>query len=318
MDADSPPPDRLKRPWLRGIAAVGVLFLFGTLMLLSVVFQPANSGASQYEIKELIKRMGGASWEREPTEFIRRIKRTVNDARFKRVRRVLDRIFPPVLDHVRLEKGRISTNFLSLICQVPTIRILDIPGPRLSADHWQIIAATTNIEAFHVNGPAVHLSSIPLLSGMPHLRHLSLESNLVTDKHLAVIRFLTNLTELSLNGSGVSGPGLTHLRGLRHLVHLDLSYSPITDDYLSNLAGLTTLESLSLGEKISDAGIPYILPLKNLQSVGFMNSEVDNPGLDVVLKAFPKLNHLNLSHVAALMSQLNLKAYPHVTLEAAF
>jgi hypothetical protein len=307
-----------KHSWLRGVGAIFALFVFATLVLLSVIFHPGNRRPDQQEAKDLIRKYGGLSGEKESSEFVRLLKQKVKNARFKRVYRFLDRVFPLVLDHVRLERGAISTQDLAKICAIPTIRSLDIPGPKLTAVHWRIITSATNIEGFHVNGPAVHIPSIPQLSALPRLRHLSLENELVTDDDLSVISSLTNLMEISLSGSGVAGPGLTNLRGLRRLAHLDISDTPVTDDYLSNLSGLTTLESLSLGAPITDAGIPNILPLKNLKEIGFMNSMVDNPGINIVLKSFPKLKKLTISHIEALMSGIDIEAYPHVTLDAAF
>lgn len=318
MDETATRPAPTSRPRLRRLLAVSLLGGFGALVACAVIYSSGNAGISQAAAKAAIKRLNGRSWEKEPTQFIRELKRKLNDWRFKRTQNFLDGIFPTVLDHVRLEHGPIPTNDLAIICAVDTIRFLDIPGTLLSSDHWRIITTARNIEGFHVNGPAVHVASIPRLTNLTRLRHLSLESETVADEHLTVLRSLPSLTELSLNRARIKGTGLTNLHGLTQLTHIDIAHTPVTDDYLSNLSGLTRLDSLYVGEHITDAGIPHLLPLTNINTLGFMNSKVDNPGVDVVLKAFPKLKHLTLFYVEAYMDKINIDAYPHVTLEAAF
>ncbi|MGB0579746.1 MAG: hypothetical protein ACPGVU_08610 [Limisphaerales bacterium] len=296
---------------------VGLAFVLLLLITATVVYE-ANHLGTQTQANVTIARLNGWSSKQDPTEFIRRIKRTANDWRFQRVHGFLDHIFPQVIDVVRLEHGPISTNELAIICNCGTLRNLDVPGPELTADHWRIITGTKTIESLHVNGPAVHIPSLPLLTNLTNLRHLSLNHEGITDVDLNFLRQLQGLTEVSLEGTSIAGSSLANFHRHKDLAHLDIFGTQVTDPYLTNLMHLTRIESLVLGEHITDTGITNILPLTNITHFGLLNSNVDSNGLIAVLKGYPKLKNLNLFHVTAFIGTINWKACPHVELEAAY
>jgi len=302
-----------RRAWLIAFA-LGFLALAITTAI-RTQHAPASSAR---EVVEVAKNLNGKVWKREPSSAVATVKKQTRDHGMPRSEAVLEKYFPKVLDHVRIENGELTTNDLQIICSHPPLRTLDINGVELTASHYDILATAHQLEALYLGSRAVHVPSVGKLSALKGLKDLDMDHSGLNDESLRFIGGMKRLHFLSLMHTSIEGPILTEVRKLPQLQHLDISHTKISDTYLTNLSDMHSLKELNLGERITDAGVPHFVGLTNLRSLGLLNSMVDNPGLNRLLKGLPNLTNLHLFHVEAFIGEVDWKAYPNVTLQAAY
>jgi hypothetical protein len=150
-------------------------------------------------------------------------------------------------------------------------------------------------------------------TGIEHLTRLSKLRSLkagalgLTDAACISIGKLIHLEELALDGNEITGAGLKSLTSLKHLRRLVLNFNNISEDDLVVLKEFSELEELHLstlgtagdkmlehcsklpklqllhlpyeGGNITDAGIQYLVNLKQLRNLKLANSRVTNNGL---------------------------------------
>jgi Leucine-rich repeat (LRR) protein len=227
-------------------------------------------------------------------------------------------LFPQVICHVNFESPILPVELLSKTCQVTTLLNLTIICAPLTTEHLEAISNARNLRSLSLGGPAATPQAFRQIAKLRNLDWLDIDNGTITAADLRSLEDMPQLQTLSLSGNDLRGPGLAHLRKLDRLTFLSLSETLITDEHLKNISHLTHLEILHLGEHITDAGTTHIVGLTNLVMLGLHESHIDNPGLDLLLRSYPKLQRLTLFHVEARMDRLNLKSYPNVTLDAAF
>lgn len=296
--------------------ALAVAFL--ALAITTAIRTKHTAASSEQAVVDVAKNLNGRVWKRESNKAVATVKKQARDHGLTRTEAVLRKYFPKVLDYVRIESGELTTNDLQIICTHPPLRNLDINGVELTAAHYDILATAHQLEALYLNSRAVHVPSVGKLSTLKGLRDLDMDHPGLNDVNLRFIGGLKQLRFLSLMHTSIEGPILAEIRKLPRLEHLDISYTQVPDTYLTNLSTMHSLKELNLGEKITDAGVPHFVGLTNLQSLGLLNSMVDNPGLNRLLTGLPNLTNLHLFHVEAFIGKVNWKAYPNVNLQAAF
>lgn len=274
--------------------------------------------SSESEVLQVTQAAKGRVIRREANQTIAAIKKQARDHGFTKTEAVLKKYFPKVVDYVRIVQGELSTNDLRIICSHPPLRALDINGTKLSAAHYDIIARAQQLEKLYLSGAAVHVPSVGKLASLTGLKELDLDHTQLSDQDLEFVSKLQRLEFLSLTQTSIKGSVLREVRTLPRLNYLDISYTKVTDSYLTNLSRMPTLTDLYLGEHITDKGVPHFVGLTNLRTLGLMNSHVDNPGLNRILKGLPNLTNLNLFYVEAFIGKVDWKAYPNVVLQAAY
>jgi len=121
------------------------------------------------------------------------------------------------------------------------------------------------------------------LTALPALRKATLwEIDGLDDLALAHIGKVTTLRELELGDAAITSAGLKHLRGLRELTFLGLGWTKdVTDAGLPELAALPNLEVLVLsGTKVTDNGLAQLAKMPKLKEVRLAAmSQVTDAGL---------------------------------------
>ncbi len=103
------------------------------------------------------------------------------------------------------------------------------------------------------------------------------------------------LLQLTMNGQGVTDDSLRHLERLTDLWRLYLKGSPLTDAGLPRLQGMQELQELSLsGSRVTDDGLRHLTPLRKLWGLYLDNTSVTDAGLES-LRAVTQLKILHLS-----------------------
>ncbi len=88
--------------------------------------------------------------------------------------------------------------------------------------------------------------------------------------------------------------GIDHDRADKPIVWLSFpARSDLTDDDLKLVAGMTELQKLDLSERITDAGIARLKPLRKLEVLHLEETQVTDEGLGV-LESFDRLESLTL------------------------
>jgi hypothetical protein len=101
-------------------------------------------------------------------------------------------------------------------------------------------------------------------------------------RELAKLRQFTNLTSANFCGSGLDDRGLHVVAGVTTIAHLNLQDTCITNQGLRVLAHLPRLTSLRLKEnaQISNACLPYLLTLTQLEDLQIHETAINQDGLD--------------------------------------
>ncbi len=134
------------------------------------------------------------------------------------------------------------------------------------------------------------------LAGLSSLRQLALTECSVGDGGLAHLKNLTSLSKLTLSRNAFSDAGVAHLGELRNLKTLILfGNRGITDAGLPHVARLAQLDHLDLnGTRITNDGLAQIRGLSSLTTLNLMSTAVSDTGLNHVA-ALKKLKMLFLS-----------------------
>ncbi|MFT4689777.1 MAG: Leucine-rich repeat (LRR) protein [Limisphaerales bacterium] len=306
----------LRRSRSRWTIAIALSLLFASLAIFTI--RSSSQQISQAELVSQLKEAGARPFLCERFDFVAGWKTALGKRGHLRSLRLLIRLFPQVICHVNFESPILPVELLSKTCQVTTLLNLTIICAPLTTEHLEAISNARNLRSLSLGGPAATPQAFRQIAKLRNLDWLDIENGTITDADLRSLEDMPQLQTLSLSGNDLRGPGLAHLRKLDRLTFLSLSETLITDEHLKNISHLTHLEILHLGEHITDAGTTHIVGLTNLVMLGLHESHIDNPGLDLLLRSYPKLQRLTLFHVEARMDRLNLKSYPNVTLDAAF
>jgi len=152
----------------------------------------------------------------------------------------------PLLGHLNVSSCPVTDVGLARICQLHTLKHLDISECRDISD----------------NG----LVSLPLL---PNLLHLACSGCSVSDQGLLHISKMRSLTSLNVSCcKGVTDQGLDHVSALTSLLALDMAVCrKVTDGGLVFVSRLTNLQYLNISciKGFSNAGLEHIRNLKSLK-----------------------------------------------------
>lgn len=155
-----------------------------------------------------------------------------------------------------------------------------------------------SVEEVNLKGEAfVDTEWLAYLGAYRHLRHVNLaDCKAVNNSAIWNLAGITTLEELDLSRcSRVTNAGLEHLLSLPNLKILSISETGIKADGMARLSVLTSLTSLDLGGlPVTDLVVSSLQALTQLHQLDMWGSKISNEGA-ILLKAFPKLNCLNLA-----------------------
>lgn len=127
------------------------------------------------------------------------------------------------------------------------------------------------------------------LENLPRLEILITSGRDINDDTLAAIGQLSNLVFLEIEYSRITDEGMRHLRSLGNLEVVQLDSNDISDNGVEHVAGLHMLQKLTLNgcTKISDASIPVLSNLRNLNALELRGTSVTKEGIAELQQALP-------------------------------
>jgi internalin A len=135
------------------------------------------------------------------------------------------------------------------------------------------------------------IADLSFLPPLPALISLDLDGAPVDSPQLAFLSKASNLEILGLSLTNVDDTGLTKLEGFkRTLKRLRLSGTKITDAGIPSLLILENLEILDLADtKVTDATLDRITGFKNLKTFDVKGATITDVGLDRLRQTLPEL-----------------------------
>lgn len=154
---------------------------------------------------------------------------------------------------------------------------------------------------------------MPVFAKFPRLKQLSLNAIPVSEAELGHLRGMRNLYTLTLP-KNMSDAGLMNVASLPRLAQLDLRFTSVTNEGLDALKDLKTLSMLTLpattsddavvklagfhlrlsslnvfGAGYTDACIPSLISMQNLNQVGLWKTAITEEGFQQLQQARPSL-----------------------------
>ncbi|XP_057860227.2 uncharacterized protein LOC131068958 isoform X2 [Cryptomeria japonica] len=194
---------------------------------------------------------------------------------WRRQRRTLERMphhLAGPLFHCLLKQRLLTPSLLEAFQQ--SIEEVNLKGETLVDAEWMAyLGAYRHLRVANLaDCKAMNDSGLWHLAGMTTLEELDLSRcSKITDAGVEHLLSLLSLKKLSISETGIKASGAARLSILTSLTSLDMGGLPVTDSVVSSLQVLTLLQQLDMwGSQISNRGV-------------------------ALLKAFPKLNFLNLA-----------------------
>jgi outer membrane protein assembly factor BamB len=207
--------------------------------------------------------------------------------------------------------GDITDAGLARLQPLARLRVLVLAGTGITSAGLRKLTANKGLAALDLEVcDGVTDAACEALGEMRQLRALVLkktgfEPHPISDAGLRHLSGLRQIEALDLYGNKVTDAGLVHLQGFSRLRELRLSLLPITDSGLARLKPLAALERLDLlhaegfaGPTITDAGLPFLAPLRNLRALNLTGARVTDVGLES-LRGLKRLSLLELVHTGA-------------------
>uniref|UniRef100_A0A3P9NHB4 Si:ch73-173p19.1 n=1 Tax=Poecilia reticulata TaxID=8081 RepID=A0A3P9NHB4_POERE len=203
---------------------------------------------------------------------------------------------PSCLSQLSLNQTEVTEATLAALptC-VPQLRLLSIKQTKVK--DISALAGMSSLQTLNLNGTGVTEESLESISTHPTLSSLSLGGISVKDGNHALKIISLKLTHLTLPGRHtVTDGGLAFLCRLTLLSELDLKdYTQVTDQGVSQLAAMT-LKKLSLSNtQVTDAGLPSLRGLQELQELCLDRTAVTSRGVAELITCLPQLQVLGLA-----------------------
>lgn len=142
----------------------------------------------------------------------------------------------PNLTSLRLRHSTISASAFRDICQVRSLRYLDLNGATVDWNEAHLLANLENLEALNLRESNVSDEDLVPLAALPGLKSLDLGQTNITDKGIANLANCRALENLRIDGTQITDDSMRHLTGLPMLESLNLSDTGVTSLSLDILA----------------------------------------------------------------------------------
>lgn len=173
------------------------------------------------------------------------------------------------------------------------LRILDLD--KINISDMSFIENFVSLE--YLTPPdRINDAGIAKVTKLPNLKGLYLRDNRVTNEGLSNLVESASLEELALGGERIGNAGLVHLAKLPNLRYLLLQGKNFTDSGIAHLKNVPSLRILNVSrlKQLTDAALPYVAEIPNLEAVSFYWSQnITDEGV-VHLKKMRSLKKLNI------------------------
>ena len=195
----------------------------------------------------------------------------------------------------------ITDDDLAALSKLPQLTALDVSTcDGVTDSSCAMLAVMTRLRGLSLRKTGfekqrVGNAGLQQLTALSRLEVLDIEGNAVTDDGLKLLAQFPELRELSLNILPLTDQGLTHLPAIPKLQSLSVRYSEgfagviVTNAGVRSLGQLTQLTSLNLtgAKRITDACLPDLMRLSQLQQLNLSASGLTSDGIDRIRKASP-------------------------------
>uniref|UniRef100_A0A3B4AJ77 UBX domain-containing protein n=1 Tax=Periophthalmus magnuspinnatus TaxID=409849 RepID=A0A3B4AJ77_9GOBI len=203
---------------------------------------------------------------------------------------------PSCLSQLSLNQTTVTEVTLEALTSfVPQLRVLSIKQTKVS--QVTALSQMCNLQTLSLDGTGVTETSLEHLRNHPSLSSLSLTGIHAVDGNHTLQIISLKLTHLTLPGRHcVTDSGMSALSRLTLLCELDLTdYTHVTDQGVRHLCTLT-LRKLSLSNtQVSDAGLPFLQGLQELQDLCLDRTTVTSQGVADLIVHLPLLQVLGLA-----------------------
>ena len=172
-----------------------------------------------------------------------------------------------------------SKTTLSLLAALAAFPMPSIATAKEDADFKKIVEDAGGKVEFDANGNPI---SLDMYDGNNPLKGRGGKNLLVSDAWLKNLEGRTTITQLSLSNCGVTDAGMKSVGTLVGLENLNLTLTAVTDAGFEHFGELENLRTLGLASsKCTGTGFKY-LKIKNLESVNFHYTPLDDKGLEAI------------------------------------
>ena len=193
----------------------------------------------------------------------------------------------------RVECHGTSDHVLVHLPVLSETKVLLIHGSQATDRAMQYVAQLHSLEKLYMWDAYVSDAGMANLTNLRDLRLIHASNSRITDRSLGYLSQLGQLEGMSLQGNSFTDNGLKHLKKMRQLKRLLLGSGDsrgITDAGMPYLAGLVNLELLGLQQtSIGDAGLHELENLKNLKELFAHGTDVSAEAAETLEKVIPGL-----------------------------
>jgi hypothetical protein len=201
------------------------------------------------------------------------------------------------LESLTFSRTDLTDEGLRHLADLVRLKELSIGGARITSTGLASLAAMSQLEYLYIETARdLDLAAFACIACVPTLRRLLLHGGSFCDADLQPLAALVNLEELLLSENDeIRGTFCKQLIGLPRLRRLLLGEigGQVTDGGLASIAALSGLVQLNLEGPFTNAGLEYLIELKDLTTLEIRSEHVTAEGIAVVAE-FPKLESLHL------------------------
>jgi internalin A len=202
----------------------------------------------------------------------------------------------PQLSDLNLEQTEISSDGLSSIAAIKSLRSLNLGHTLLGDNALASLTPLVNLRTLHLSSTLVQGPGLSAISGLTNLRELNLDGAPLGNEGMEHVAKIYGLETLSLRYTNLTDPAMDQIGKLKNLRRLDLSSVDVTEKGLMSLVGMNNLVDLDLSfARFAEPGLQVLLALPQLRRLGLEQTSISDKGM-VWVAALPHLEALNLNY----------------------
>ena len=185
----------------------------------------------------------------------------------------------------------ISDKGLVKLQKLSQLKFLSLMDTHFQGNGFQYLKNCKQLQTLLLSGSGVSDDVLAYVAQLPTLRRLILWYTEVADPGIAYLRKHPSLMAIDLSGADyLTNRGIEYLTEIPHLQYLRFSSSSLLDDGCANsFAKMKNLKSLYLeGVRISDAAVPQLKKMTNLEVLSVKGTMVTAEGLQELQQALPE------------------------------
>jgi hypothetical protein len=183
----------------------------------------------------------------------------------------------------RLDNANVAATALEHLAAFPKLRVLLVKETQATDDGLRTVGQLKRLTHLYMwDASQVTDAGIAHLAGLANLRKIHIGHSQIGDESLKVLAALAQLDDMSLQGNRFSDRGLAYLKDCDNLRELWVGIGPtsITDAGMPSLALIKNLELLDLqNTRVTSAGLEHLSSLTKLKSLYLSGTKADSPKL---------------------------------------